>query len=434
MARNTSGKLRIALVGTRGVPARYGGFETAVEEVGRRLADAGHEVVVYCRTAGDEPRPPTHLGMRLVHLPALRRRSLETLSHTGLSVAHLLAHRADAAVVFNAANAPWLPLLRAAGIPVATHVDGLEWKRAKWGGAGQRYYRVVEALSVRWSDALIADAQGIADYYRDEFAAPTEQIAYGAPKIAGGASDKLADVGLTPRGFHLVVARFEPENHVHVIVDGYRRSGATLPLVVVGSAPYADQYTRQVRELADDRVRFLGGVWDQELLDQLYANCATYLHGHSVGGTNPSLLRAIGAGAATIAFDVAFNREVLRTSGRYFSTPDDVAVEVTAAEADPAAVRRDGNSARVMAARYDWDDVATRYEALCTRLAARQFPRTRPSGRRRYGVPTARTEQAPVLPPAPRRRLGEPALAPLRVAVGADVLPVEAPTARAAQS
>jgi glycosyltransferase involved in cell wall biosynthesis len=430
MPRNTSGTLRIALVGTRGVPARYGGFETAVEEVGRRLADAGHEVVVYCRTAGDEPRPETHLGMRLVHLPAMHRRSLETLSHTGLSVAHLLAHRVDAAIVFNAANAPWLPLLRAARIPVATHVDGLEWKRAKWGGVGKRYYRVVEALSVRWSDALIADARGIADYYRDEFAAPTEQIAYGAPKIAGGASHKLADVGLTPRGYHLVVARFEPENHVHVIVDGYRRSGATLPLVVVGSAPYADEYTREVHALADDRVRFLGGVWDQELLDQLYANCATYLHGHSVGGTNPSLLRAIGAGAATIAFDVSFNREVLQASGRYFTTPDDVAAVVTEAEADPSGVRRNGNAARVMAARYDWDDVASGYETLCRRLAARAFPRSRPSGRRRPQAAAVRTEQLAGPAPAPRQPVAEPAPTPLRPA---GVL-VEAPTSRAAQA
>jgi glycosyltransferase involved in cell wall biosynthesis len=221
-----------------------------------------------------------------------------------------------------------------------------------------------------------------------------------------------------------------------VVVDGYRRSGATLPLVVVGSAPYADEYTRQVRELADDRVRFLGGVWDQELLDQLYANCATYLHGHSVGGTNPSLLRAIGAGAATIAFDVDFNREVLQTSGRYFSTPDDVAVEVMAAEADPAAVRRDGNSARVMAARYDWDDVTVRYEALCHRLAARQFPRSRPSGRRREQLPSAPVRRAVV--PAPRGPLGEPVLTPVRTTVpgpvGAFPVPAEAPTARAAQA
>jgi hypothetical protein len=197
--------------------------------------------------------------MELVHLPAARRRSLETLSHTALSVRHLVAHRTDAAILFNAANAPLLPALRAAGIPVATHVDGLEWKRAKWGGSGRRYYRAAEALAVRWSDALIADARGIADYYRDAFAAPTTLLTYGAPLIEPGA-DRLAELGLEPRGYHLVVARFEPENHVDVIVEGYAASAATKPLVVVGSAPYADEYTARVRGLADDRVRFLGGV------------------------------------------------------------------------------------------------------------------------------------------------------------------------------
>jgi glycosyltransferase involved in cell wall biosynthesis len=380
--------LRIAMVGTRGVPARYGGFETAVEEVGQRLVAAGHRVVVYCRTVpGDDAaaRPESYLGMELVHLPAARKRSLETLSHSALSVAHLVGHRADAAFVFNAANAPLLPVLRAARIPVATHVDGLEWRRAKWGGAGRRYYRAAEALAVRWSDALIADAAGIADYYRREFDAPTTLLTYGAPLIAPG-SDRLAELGLEPGGYHLVVARFEPENHVHLIVDGYRRSTATKPLVVVGSAPYADEYTAQVHELADDRVRFLGGVWDQTQLDQLYAHCFTYLHGHSVGGTNPSLLRAIGAGAAVIAFDVAFNREVTAESGRYFRDAADVATLVDAAELDPQGVALAGLRAQELAARYDWDDVAAGYEALARRLVARECPRRRPSGRRHAEV------------------------------------------------
>ena len=142
-----------------------------------------------------------------------------------------------------------------------------------------------------------------------------------------------------------MVARFEPENHVHLIVEGYVASNATKPLIVVGSAPYADAYTAQLHALADDRVRFLGGVWDQELLDQLYANALTYLHGHSVGGTNPSLLRALGAAAATTAFDVIFNREVLGDAGRYFAAADDVRRLIEEAEADPdgdprAAARR----------------------------------------------------------------------------------------------
>jgi glycosyltransferase involved in cell wall biosynthesis len=380
--------LSIAMLGTRGVPARYGGFETAVEEVGRRLADRGHRVVVYCRStaaaaAGPEQSPSgSYRGMELVHLPAARKRSLETLSHTALSVGHLLRHRTDVAFLFNSANAPFLPLLRAARIPVATHVDGLEWKRAKWGPVGRRYYRNAESLAVRWSDALIADAQGIADYYDQVFGAPTTLLTYGAPLIAPG-SDRLAELGLTPGGFHLVVARFEPENHVDVIVDGYRRSGATKPLVVVGSAPYQAGYTQRVHDLADDRVRFLGGVWDQEQLDQLYAQCFTYLHGHSVGGTNPSLLRAIGAGAAVLAFDVDFNREVAGTTGRYFTDAADVAALVEAAEGDPATVALDGKRAAEIAERYTWEDVAGGYEALAYRLAARRFPAVRPSGRRR---------------------------------------------------
>jgi glycosyltransferase involved in cell wall biosynthesis len=382
--------MRIAMVGTRGVPARYGGFETAVEEVGSRLAARGHDVVVYCRTAPGQDRPAEHLGMRLVHLPAARKRSLETLSHSALSVAHLLVHRTDAALVFNAANSPLLPALRLARIPVATHVDGLEWKRAKWGGAGRRYYRMAESLAVRWSDALIADAEGIADYYDKEFGAPTELLTYGAPLIAPG-SDRLAELGLEPRGYHLAVARFEPENHVHLIVDGYRRSGARKPLVVVGSAPYSDEYTRTVHGLADERVRFLGGVWDQEQLDQLYANCDTYLHGHSVGGTNPSLLRAIGAGAAVLAYDVDFNREVLRESGRFFADATDVARLVDFAETDEAGTRRSGERARQRAAGYDWDDVASGYEQLAAKLAARAYPKRRPSGRRSQAL-------APVVP------------------------------------
>lgn len=152
--------------------------------------------------------------------------------------------------------------------------------------------------------------------------------------------------------------------------------------MVVGSAPYADEYTARVHALGDERVRFLGGVWDQVQLDQLYANCFTYVHGHSVGGTNPSLLRAIGAGAAVLAFDVDFNREVAQEAGRYFGGAGDVSRLVEAAERAPGTVGKAGRRARELAARYDWDDVAAGYEQLAIRLAARQFPARRPSGRR----------------------------------------------------
>ena len=356
------------MIGTRGVPARYGGFETAVEEVGRRLVELGHQVVVFCRGAEDAVNE--YLGMELVHLPALRRRSLETLSHTTLSVLHRALNGVDAAIVFNAANSPLLPVLRARRIPVATHVDGLEWKRSKWGPAGKRYYRVAEELAVRFSDAVIADADAIADYYRHQFGVESRVITYGAPDLAGTGDDGLAGLGLEARGYHLVVARFEPENHVLEIVRGYVRSKATRPLVVVGSAPYADAYTEAIREAADDRVKLLGGVWDQDLLNQLYANCLTYLHGHSVGGTNPSLLRAAGAAAPTIAFDCIFNREVIGVDGRFFGGPRSLADAVEEAEDSPEEFLELGRRLHAAAKRYDWDKVAGSYESLCADLAA----------------------------------------------------------------
>ncbi|MFT3945106.1 MAG: DUF1972 domain-containing protein [Ancrocorticia sp.] len=378
--------LSIAMVGTRGVPARYGGFETAIEEIGVRLADRGHRVRVYCRTGNSEVKD-SYRGMELVTLPALRQRSLETLSHTALSTVHLAAHRTDVGFIFNAANSPFLPIFRAARIPVATHVDGLEWKRGKWGKGGQLYYRGAETASVWMSDALIADAQGIADYYTNEYNVPTELIAYGAPILEDAGHSKLAEMDLAPDSFHLVVARFEPENHVDLIVEGYVRSNAKLPLVVVGSAPYANEYIAKINAIAgnDPRVRLVGGVWDQELLDQLYANALTYQHGHSVGGTNPSLLRAIGAGAATSAFDVSFNREVVGEAGTYFSTSADVARLIEEAESNVSGQRTRGAQLRERARAYDWDLVADGYEDLAFRLHAGTTPGTH-FGRRRRNV------------------------------------------------
>ncbi len=369
------------MIGTRGVPARYGGFETCVEEAGRRLVERGHDVLVFCRPDGVSP-DGDHLGMRRVILPVVRRRSLETIAHTALSVLHRAAREVDVVLVFNAANSLFLPLIRARGIPVATHVDGLEWQRGKWGPTGRRFYRLAERLAVRWSDALIADARGIADYYQTEFGAATTEIAYGAPINESDAADRLEPLGLQPDGYHLVVARLEPENHVREIVLGYTASRARLPLVVVGSAPYGAAYTARIEAAADDRVRLLGGIWDQDQLDQLYRHARTYLHGHSVGGTNPSLLRAAGAGTYPIAYDVDFNREVIGPHGGYFADPTGVSAEIMAAEREPDRVRTAGAVLQQAIRRYDWDHVTDGYEQLCADLAAGLRPR-RPSGRRR---------------------------------------------------
>lgn len=358
------------MIGTRGVPARYGGFETAVEEIGGRLASEGHQVLVYSRFRHTER---FYQGMEIVTLPAVPTKSLETLSHTLMSVGHVItsgrSRRPDVAVVFNSANAPFIPILRALGIPVAVNVDGLEWKRAKWSGSAARYFRWSERIAVAKADAVIADAQGIADHIMATHGLRADVIPYGAPVITPSHT-RLHEAQVSPDAYHIVVARFEPENHVLEIVRAYAESSALHPLLVVGDAPYSDTYRQAIARVAqhDPRITLLGSIWDQELLDQLYGGARSYLHGHSVGGTNPSLLRALGAGAPTTAFDVSFNREVTGGHARFFSTTEDLRLCIEADDQHRDSER--ANEGReFVAKKYQWSAVAQDYLELCTRIA-----------------------------------------------------------------
>ena len=362
-------------MGTRGVPALYGGFETAVEEIGKRLAARGHDVTVYCRNPGQHMR--TFEGMSLVNLPAVRHRMTETLSHTALSTAHAIVKgHPDVVLLLNAGNAPLLKPLALAGIPTAIHLDGLESKREKWRGAGAKYYRWAERASVQWGVEVIADAQAIADHVKDQYGRDCVVIPYGAEVIDPGDS-RLAALDVSPRRYHLIVARFEPENHVLDAVHAYRRSGEPRPLIVVGSAPYSEWYVEKVHQAArnDDRIRFTGGIYDQELLDQLYANAVTYIHGHSVGGTNPSLLRAMGAGAAVQAFDVEFNREVTAEQALFWTDAEALTKSLDMIADGSMDARLDELRARGQVRvrdAYQWDRVTDEYEALIHRLAGRR--------------------------------------------------------------
>jgi len=362
-------------MGTRGVPALYGGFETAVEEIGTRLASRGYDVTVYCRNPGQTMT--AYRGMRLVNLPAVRHRMAETLSHTSLSSAHaIIRDHPDVVLLLNAGNAPLLKPLALAGIPTAIHLDGLESKREKWRGAGARYYRWAERASVRWGVEVIADAQAIADHVRRQYGRECVVIPYGAEVIDPG-DDRLATVQLEPQGYHLIVARFEPENHVLDAVHAYRESHEARPLVVVGSAPYSQWYVDKVHEAArrDPRIRFTGGIYDQHLLDQLYANCVAYIHGHSVGGTNPSLLRAMGAGAPVLAYDVEFSHEVTAEQAFFWADADELTRlldQIAEGEHDARLAELHPFGQQRVRDAYQWDAVTDSYEALVGRLAARR--------------------------------------------------------------
>ena len=362
-------------MGTRGVPALYGGFETAVEEIGKRLVQRGYDVTVYCRNPGQTRT--SYEGMRLVNVPAVRHRMTETLSHTALSTAHaIIRDHPDVALLLNAGNAPLLKPLAMAGIPTAIHLDGLESKREKWRGAGAKYYRWAEKASVQWGVEVIADAQAIADHVMRQYGRACVVIPYGA-EVIDPPADRLGELGLEAQAFHLIVARFEPENHVLDAVHAYRESAQSLPLVVVGSAPYSQWYVDRVHDAArnDPRIRFTGGIYDQALLDQLYAHCRTYIHGHSVGGTNPSLLRAMGAGAPVLAYDVEFSHEV--TAEQAYFWPDAAALtalfdRIASGSEDARLVELRAAGQERVGAAYQWDSVTDDYEALIARLASRR--------------------------------------------------------------
>lgn len=370
--RPTTERMNILMLGTRGLPATYGGFETAVEQIAPRLVERGHAVTVYCRT---ESQLDMWNGVRLVHRPALRRKTMETLSHTAACLPHALRQPNPIVVGFNAATAPTLIPFRLRRVPLAIHVDGLEWRRAKWSSVGQTYYRLAERLAARLADDIVADARGIQDYYLETYNRSTTYIPYGTKIISQPRSQlrTLRANSLKPHNYHLIVARFEPENHVKEMVQAYRDSAARLPLVVVGDAAYRSRYIDELMELLrrTTNIKWLGRVDDSDMLDELYRGCRLYLHGHSVGGTNPSLLRAMGAAAAVVAFDVNFNREVLGDTGEFFPDQPTLACQIANAETDVESTVNRGAAAQARArSNFRWSSVVEAYERML--IAIRQ--------------------------------------------------------------
>jgi glycosyltransferase involved in cell wall biosynthesis len=366
--------LRIAVVGCRGYPYVYSGYETFVAAVAPRLAAPGHEVTVYCHRGLFTARPAVVDGVRLVYVPSIERKVLSQLSHSLLVTLHVVAGvRPDVVLYVNSANGPFGWLLRAGGIPSAINVDGLEWLRPKWKGIGSRYFRWASSVATRAFDVVVTDAHAMAGIYRREFGAESTTIAYGADVGFSERPERVRECGVEPGEYYLVVGRLIPDNNGDLIVRGFTRTQIRRKLLVVGDVPYRDAYAAAVRGTDDPRVHFPGYVRDQDLLRELYCNAYVYLHGHEFGGTNPALLNALACGCAIAALDTPFNREVLLDGrhGRLFPKEDSaVAHLLTTLDENPGAVRELGATARDrIAERYTWEQITDQYEAMLQRLA-----------------------------------------------------------------
>ena len=353
----------MSFLGTRGVPARYGGFETAIEEIGSRLVGQ-MDLSVYGKPENDMGE--SYLGMTRIELPALAFKSLETLSRTLLSVLHVIfVNKPNVVILFNCANSPFIFLLKLARIPVILHPDGLEWKRGKWGKFGKFYLKACEQLGLKNSNFVIADSLVLQLYYESEYNVKSEFVAYGANTPINDVG-RVEELNLRPREYLLLVCRFEPENHPLEIINAFLKSESGFPLVVVGHAPYETEYQNDLHSiLKSKRVIFLGAVWDQELLNGLYANCHSYLHGHSVGGTNPGLLRAIANGAQVIAYESPFNHEVLDPFGEFFANESDLTGIISRIKKWNDAMESANERSRLQILKnYDWDTIAEKYNQL----------------------------------------------------------------------
>ena len=370
-----AGGWRIAILGTRGIPANYGGFETFAEELSVRLAARGHDVTVYCRN-GAEPHS-TYRGVRLRNLSTIRHKYFDTIAHTFLSTLHLLAHRVDVALYCNGANAIFTAIPRLFGMPSVLNVDGLERKRKKWNRAAKAWYLVSEWLATFLPTEVVTDARAIQDYYRQRYGKRTTFIPYGAETGKVESTAALAELGLEPGRYFLYVSRMEPENHALEVRQAFERVRTDMKLALIGDAPYARDYIREVRDTRDPRIVMPGAIYGQGY-HELDSHCFAYIHATEVGGTHPALIEAMGRGALVLYRDTPENAEAAGDAGIRFR--DDLAekMEETLAmsEAERDTLRR---RARERVARdYCWDAVATAYEVLFRSMRQKGRPERLP--------------------------------------------------------
>lgn len=362
--------MKLAVIGTRGVPAAYGGFETLAEELSARLVARGHEVTVYSRAHGVSRVVGEHRGARVVHLPTIRSKYLDTVVHGLLSGLHAAAEGYDAVLVCNAVNALSCRLPRLLGAPtrVVLNVDGLERRRRKWNALGKLVYALSERLSCVMPDEVVTDAREIERYYRETYGRASAFVPYGSDLPAPSGREALDRLGLTEGRYVLYVSRFEPENNPAAVVTGYRGCPGDWPLVLVGSAPYSDRLIAEVTAEAarDPRVKLPGALYG-ESYRQLLAGAGAYVHATEVGGTHPALVEAMGFGRPVACHDTPENREVAGEAAAWWDARDPASLSRALGPllADPARREALARAARRKAERdYLWADVAEAYERI----------------------------------------------------------------------
>jgi glycosyltransferase involved in cell wall biosynthesis len=361
----------VAIIGTRGYPSFYGGFETLLRKLAPFLANRGWEVTVYGRPG--ETVDSAEYRRENIQTPTtkgIESKSLSTLTFGATSVLDASKKRPDVALVMNVANGFWLPMLRWRGVPSVVNVDGIEWQREKWSKLGKGFFKLGAQFTARFGDVLISDSKQISALWQQKFNRNSVFIPYG-----GDLPDKYLEPvdGLERRGYVLLVCRLVPENTVAEFLDATERIAQQYPVVIIGSSGSGGPLEARVRSLAESNraVTWLGQLADDHKLHSLWQNCGAYFHGHSVGGTNPALVQAMACGAPTIARDTIFNREVLLGAGLFVEPqPQDIVSAVENLMTDSRLQESLSSQAQTRArASYSWDTICSAYEATISAAA-----------------------------------------------------------------
>ncbi len=363
--KNINTNITIAIIGSRGYPIVYSGYETFVKEVSERLVQQNIGVRVYCQKHLFSTRPKNVNGVDLVYMPTVQTKSLNQLVHSFFSMLHACFSKADVILVVNAANGPFGLISLLAQKKTLINVDGLEWLRPKWKGLGQVYFKFAARLATLFYNTIITDAEAMRQVYLSTFNTDSTVIAYGANIRHAKNPELINRFGLQPNEYFLIVGRLIPDNNSDILLEGYLQANTHKKLVIVGDVPYQDAYAQRMKAHASDQVLFLGYVTDSEVLAELYHQSYAYLHGHEYGGTNPTMLKAMAYGTAILALDTVFNREMLENGefGWFFQkTPASVALYLQQAENNPQSVETLKAKARNgITQKYNWDEVTKAY-------------------------------------------------------------------------
>jgi glycosyltransferase involved in cell wall biosynthesis len=369
--------MRIAMLGTRGVPSVYGGFETCAEQLGVRLVGRGHEVTVYSRPHFVDPGLREYRGIRLVSVPTVRNKYLDTLAHVFLSSVHALGQRYDVCLYFISGNSvvAWIP--RLVGTRTVINVDGLDWRREKWPGPAKKYLQTAERLAPKLANAALTDSRFVQRFYAEHYRARIAYIAYGSDLDREQPGKTLEEWGLRPRGYILFVGRLVPENHPDHLLDAFRSLADThgMKCVVMGDSSYADEYVRRVKGYEAEDVVFTGYIYG-EGYREITSNAYAFVLTSSASGTHPALLEAMGMGNCVVVNDTPENLEAMGGEGLSYRGEEGADSLVGVLEgllSRPDVVEEYRHRAREHVRRhYSWDAITEQYLALFRRVLGRK--------------------------------------------------------------